>query len=56
MYYVQLFNGHEEFAYNWPDAVAQAKDMSDLYRSRVDVRPVGVDDVIWSCYPMKEAA
>ena len=51
MYYVKVRNGLEEFAYTWADAVAQAKDLCDLYRERVDVRVVGQDESIWYTMP-----
>ena len=51
MYYVKVLHGIEQFAYNWPDAVAQASDLCDLYGERVDVRVVGQDEITWSCYP-----
>jgi hypothetical protein len=53
MYFVKVFKGIEQFAYNWPDAVAQAADLSDLYGRRVDVRVVGQDEITWSCMPKK---
>jgi hypothetical protein len=51
MYYVKVRNGLEEFAYTWADAVAQAKDLCDLYRERVDVRVVGQDESVWYTMP-----
>jgi hypothetical protein len=56
MYYVKVLHGIEEFAYNWADAVAQAKDLCDLYGMRVDVRVVGQDDTCWSCFPQRSLA
>jgi hypothetical protein len=51
MYYVKVFDGIEQFAYNWADAIAQAKDLCDLYGRRVDVRVVGQDESIWYTMP-----
>jgi hypothetical protein len=51
MYFVKVLHGIEQFAYNWPDAVAQANDLCDLYGQRVDVRVVGQSVITWSCYP-----
>ena len=53
MYFVKVWRGIEQFANNWPDAVAQAKDLCDLYGCRVDVRVVGQDEITWSCSPSR---